>query len=153
MSASRPVRWRLRASLGAAQPMYNGQPAYVATQVFAVHQCAADAPILGEWSASRRVGAAQGRKRGLYGEVHPITECGRKARSTAKTDWERKRPENADDWTWVADQAPIGSASLTGSRLLLTQLFAPDRMTAYRRVDHSGCPPYRCLTHGDFPPI
>jgi hypothetical protein len=41
--------------------------------------------------------------------------------------------------------------SVLPSRLLLTQLFAPDRMTGYRRVDQSRCPPYRCLTHGDFP--
>src|SRR6516225_7140709 len=25
-------------------------------------------------------------------------------------------------------------------------------MTAHRRVDQSGCPPYRCLTHGDLSP-
>jgi len=41
--------------------------------------------------------------------------------------------------------------SVLPSRLLLTQLFAPDRMTGYRRVDQSRCPPHRCLTHGDFP--
>src|SRR5215472_14570814 len=37
-------------------------------------------------------------------------------------------------------------------RLLFTQLFAPDRMTAYRRVDQLRWPPYRCLTHGDLSP-
>ena len=63
------------------------------------------------------------------------------------------RQKKPDKWLIRLRPSEMGLREIgpTLSTYCFTQLFAPDRMTAYRRVDQSTCPPYRLFNTWRFP--